>query len=153
MSHTHRVDFAQQCKQHIMDGLGVADFVNQNADRIAKDSDYLVTIAAESCLLAKQPEQIKELFQQLLRVENSQYKTKLIGKGFEFLAPRNQKIQTFLMSGTCTWHQTTPVITQCNWAKPGKIYQKCQNITPSFIICRSLQWNVGGIWRRLFWSA
>ena len=91
MSHAHRVDFAQQCKQHIVDGLSVADFVNQHADRIAKDSDYLVMIAAESCLLAKQPEQIKELFQQLLRVENSQYKTKLIGKGFEFLATRNQK--------------------------------------------------------------
>lgn len=91
MSHASRVDFAHQCKQHILKGLSVADFVNQHAERIAKDSDYLVMIAAESCLLAKQPEQIKELFQQFLHVNNPQYKTNLIAKGFEFLAPRNQK--------------------------------------------------------------
>lgn len=90
MSHASRVDFSQQFKRHILEGLSVADFVNQHAQRIAKDSDYLVMIAAESCLQAKHPEHIERLFHQLSNVENPKYKTSLICKGFEFLAPRNQ---------------------------------------------------------------
>lgn len=91
MSRDYRIDFAQQFKQHIDDGLSVADFVNHHAVRIGKDTDYLVMIAAESCLLAKQPHQIEALFEQLLHVENPQHKIDLITKGFEFLAPRNWK--------------------------------------------------------------
>lgn len=90
MNHASRVDFAQQFKQHILEGLSVADFVNQHAQRIAKNSDYLVMIAAESCLQAKRPVHIQRLFHQLSTVENPKYKTSLICKGFEFLAPRNQ---------------------------------------------------------------
>lgn len=91
MSHANRVDFAQQFKQHMANGYCIADFVNQHTARLSKDSDYLVMIAAESCLLAKQPSQIDALFQQFSRVENPQHKIHLITKGFEFLAPRNWK--------------------------------------------------------------
>ena len=91
MSHANRVDFAQQFKQHMADGHCIADFVNQHTVRLGKDSDYLVMIAAESCLLAKQPSQIDALFQQFLCVENPQHQINLITKGFEFLALRNWK--------------------------------------------------------------
>ena len=91
MSHANRVDFAQQFKQHMADGHCIADFVNQHTVRLSKDSDYIAMIAAESCLLAKQPSQIKALFPQFLHVENPQHQINLITKGFEFLAHRNWK--------------------------------------------------------------